>query len=114
MNTRREDSRKGLWTPFSTLSVARFVSSVAGILRLADLLKQRIAVLGFAFKADTGDTRESAAITLIRDFQSEKAFVNIYDPQVPRDQIWMDLQEASPHLSIETSMPTSPFHHILI
>jgi UDPglucose 6-dehydrogenase len=68
------------------------------------IMKQHIAVLGFAFKADTGDTRESAAITLIRDFMSEKALVNIYDPQVPQDQIWLDLQEASPHLSIETSM----------
>jgi len=63
---------------------------------------KHIAVLGFAFKADTGDTRESAAITLIRDFMSEKAFVNVYDPQVPHDQIWSDLQEACPHLSIET------------
>ncbi|CCO35013.1 UDPglucose 6-dehydrogenase [Rhizoctonia solani AG-1 IB] len=57
---------------------------------------KRIAVLGFAFKADTGDTRESAAITLINDFLSEKAFVNVYDPQVPEAQIWQDLQEASP------------------
>ncbi|KAF9260728.1 UDP-glucose/GDP-mannose dehydrogenase [Marasmius fiardii PR-910] len=63
---------------------------------------KRIAVLGFAFKADTGDTRESAAITLIRDFQNERALVNIYDPQVAHDQIWMDLTEASPNLPIET------------
>ncbi|KAJ2922597.1 hypothetical protein H1R20_g14511, partial [Candolleomyces eurysporus] len=63
---------------------------------------KRIAVLGFAFKADTGDTRESAAITLIRDFQSEKAYVNIYDPQVPHDQIWTDLAEASPLVPVET------------
>ncbi len=53
-------------------------------------------MLGFAFKADTGDTRESAAITLIKDFQSEKALVNVYDPQVSEEQIWLDLQEASP------------------
>ncbi|KAH7910537.1 UDP-glucose/GDP-mannose dehydrogenase family, NAD binding domain-containing protein [Hygrophoropsis aurantiaca] len=57
---------------------------------------KRIAVLGFAFKADTGDTRESPAITLIRDFQSENARVNIYDPQVEHEQIWADLAEASP------------------
>ncbi|TFK32086.1 UDP-glucose/GDP-mannose dehydrogenase [Crucibulum laeve] len=63
---------------------------------------KRIAVLGFAFKADTGDTRESAAITLIKDFQSERAFVNIYDPQVPHDQIWADLAEASPLTPIDT------------
>jgi len=60
-------------------------------------------VLGFAFKADTGDTRESAAITLIRDFFSERAFVNIYDPQVEHSQIWMDLEEAIPTSSPEAS-----------
>ncbi|KAF8719036.1 hypothetical protein AX14_011537 [Amanita brunnescens Koide BX004] len=57
---------------------------------------KRIAVLGFAFKADTGDTRESAAISLIKDFQAEKAYVNIYDPKVDHAQIWADLAEASP------------------
>ncbi|KAG2073903.1 nucleotide sugar dehydrogenase [Suillus decipiens] len=63
---------------------------------------KRIAVLGFAFKADTGDTRESAAITLIRDFQQERALVNIYDPQVESKQIWTDLSEASPDIALET------------
>ncbi|KAL0567988.1 UDP-glucose 6-dehydrogenase 5 [Marasmius crinis-equi] len=63
---------------------------------------KKIAVLGFAFKADTGDTRESAAITLIRDFQNERALVHIYDPQVVHDQIWMDLAEASPNSPLET------------
>ncbi|KIJ94631.1 hypothetical protein K443DRAFT_683609 [Laccaria amethystina LaAM-08-1] len=63
---------------------------------------KRIAVLGFAFKADTGDTRESAAITLIKDFQCERALVNIYDPQVEEAQIWNDLSEASPLIPIES------------
>ncbi|KAG6889936.1 hypothetical protein C0995_013460 [Termitomyces sp. Mi166 len=62
---------------------------------------KRIAVLGFAFKADTGDTRESAAITLIRDFQAERALINIYDPKVEHAQIWADLQEASPLVPLD-------------
>ncbi|THH12855.1 hypothetical protein EW146_g7300 [Bondarzewia mesenterica] len=62
---------------------------------------KRIAVLGFAFKADTGDTRESPAISLVRDFLSEKARVTIYDPQVEAAQIWMDLAEAIPDVPIE-------------
>jgi len=62
---------------------------------------KRIAVLGFAFKADTGDTRESASITLIKNFQDERALVNVYDPQVGQAQIWADLQEASPSLSLD-------------
>jgi hypothetical protein len=67
------------------------------------LLLQRIAVLGFAFKADTGDTRESASITLIRDFLSERAYVNIYDPKVTEAQIWLDLAEAAPNMSLDQS-----------
>ncbi|KAG9041682.1 UDP-glucose 6-dehydrogenase 1 [Tulasnella sp. UAMH 9824] len=62
---------------------------------------KRIAVLGFAFKADTGDTRESASITLIRDFLSERARVAIYDPKVEESQIWIDLQEALPTTPLE-------------
>ena len=64
---------------------------------------QRIAVLGFAFKADTGDTRESAAITLIRDFFAERAVINIYDPQVEHAQVWADLAEAIPSSPVEAS-----------
>ncbi|OJT04239.1 UDP-glucose 6-dehydrogenase 4, partial [Trametes pubescens] len=63
---------------------------------------KHIAVLGFAFKADTGDTRESAAITLIRDFLSERAYVTIYDPKVDEAQIWLDLAEACPATPLET------------
>ncbi|KAI6126890.1 UDP-glucose/GDP-mannose dehydrogenase family, NAD binding domain-containing protein [Pisolithus sp. B1] len=61
---------------------------------------KRIAVLGFAFKADTGDTRESAAITLVRDFLLENAHVSIYDPQVEHTQIWTDLSEALPQVPL--------------
>jgi UDP-glucose 6-dehydrogenase len=60
-------------------------------------------VLGFAFKADTGDTRESAAITLIRNFFVERAHVQIYDPQVKHSQIWMDLTEAMPTTPLDAS-----------
>ncbi|KAI0057299.1 UDP-glucose dehydrogenase [Artomyces pyxidatus] len=65
------------------------------------ITNKNITVLGFAFKADTGDTRESAAITLIRDFLSERAHVTIYDPQVEEAQIWYDLAEAIPDTPIE-------------
>ena len=48
---------------------------------------KKIAVLGFAFKKDTNDTRESAAIYVCRDLLEEKAQVSIYDPQVSAQQI---------------------------
>ena len=55
------------------------------------LAGKKIAVLGFAFKKDTSDTRESPAITLVSNFVAERADVAIYDPQVKADQIWKDL-----------------------
>jgi len=55
---------------------------------------KRIAILGFAFKKDTNDTRESAAIYVCRDLLTEQADVVIYDPQVPESQILKDLEYA--------------------
>jgi len=42
---------------------------------------KRIAVLGFAFKADTGDTRESPAIAVCRRLVEERAETVVSDPQ---------------------------------
>lgn len=39
---------------------------------------------------------------------SERALVNIYDPQVVHEQIWMDLQEASPLVPLDHS--PCPYH----
>jgi len=52
---------------------------------------KKIAVLGFAFKKDTNDTRESAAIAVCRDLLAEQARVVVYDPKVPADEIRSDL-----------------------
>lgn len=54
---------------------------------------KRIAVWGFAFKKDTNDTRESAAIYVCRDLLLEKAKLSIYDPQVSEAQARADLRE---------------------
>lgn len=51
---------------------------------------KRIAVLGFAFKKDTNDTRESAAINVVRDLLAEHANVVVYDPKVPAEEIVSD------------------------
>lgn len=42
---------------------------------------KRIAVLGGAFKADTGDTRESPALSIVRGLLDERAQVVLSDPQ---------------------------------
>jgi UDPglucose 6-dehydrogenase len=41
---------------------------------------KRIAVFGAAFKANTGDTRDSPAISIARDLIAERAQVVITDP----------------------------------
>ncbi len=51
---------------------------------------KKIAVLGFAFKKDTNDTRESAAINVCRDLLIEHAQVSVYDPKVPAAEIRTD------------------------
>ena len=53
-----------------------------------------IAVWGFAFKKDTNDTRESAAIYICRDLLEERARLRIYDPKVGEAQIKQELQYA--------------------
>lgn len=53
---------------------------------------KRIAVLGFAFKKDTNDTRESAAIYICQDLLEEQANLAIYDPKVEVEQIQRDLK----------------------
>jgi UDPglucose 6-dehydrogenase len=54
---------------------------------------KRIAILGFAFKADTNDTRESPAIQICRDLLEEGAQLAIHDPKVEEQQIAQDLSQ---------------------
>ena len=50
-----------------------------------------LAIFGFAFKADTNDTREAPAIRICRDLLEEGAQLAIYDPKVSPEQIARDL-----------------------
>ncbi|XP_039444560.1 UDP-glucose 6-dehydrogenase isoform X2 [Culex pipiens pallens] len=52
---------------------------------------KRISILGFAFKKNTGDTRETPAITVCKTLLDEGAQLNIYDPKVEPEQIMGDL-----------------------
>jgi len=52
---------------------------------------KKIAFLGWAFKKDTNDTRESAAIYVADDLLSEQAHIAVYDPKVEAEQIYFDL-----------------------
>ncbi|MES1914602.1 MAG: UDP-glucose 6-dehydrogenase 1, variant 2 [Cercozoa sp. M6MM] len=48
---------------------------------------KRIAILGFAFKKDTGDTRETAAIYVCKQLAQERALLSIYDPKVEDERM---------------------------
>ena len=52
-------------------------------------------VLGFAFKADTNDTRESPAIRICKDLLEEGAILQILDPKVSERQMALDLGQAA-------------------
>ncbi len=52
---------------------------------------KKIAFLGWAFKKDTNDTRESAAIYVANDLLNEQAQIAVYDPKVSRKKVLADL-----------------------
>lgn len=52
---------------------------------------KKIVFYGWAFKKDTNDTRESAAIYVADALLDEKAEIVVYDPKVPESQIYADL-----------------------
>src|SRR5690606_1182502 len=52
---------------------------------------KKIVFLGWAFKKDTNDTRESAAIYIADDLLNEQANIAVYDPKVSEYKILSDL-----------------------
>ncbi|XP_039141579.1 UDP-glucose 6-dehydrogenase 5-like [Dioscorea cayenensis subsp. rotundata] len=68
----------------------RFVSRVVASMFKA-VSGKKIAILGFAFKKDTGDTSETPAIDVCKCLLRDKAKISIYDPQATEDQIQRDL-----------------------
>ena len=68
---------------FSQMMVRRMFNTVTG---------KKIAIFGFAFKKDTGDTRETAAAFIARDLVEEQARVHVYDPQVSRESMFAEFK----------------------
>lgn len=73
---------------FVTRMVKTLFNTVAG---------KKIAILGFAFKKDTNDTRESSSIYICRDLLEEQAELHIYDPKVKEAEIRRDLGVGEDH-----------------
>jgi UDPglucose 6-dehydrogenase len=53
---------------------------------------KKIAFLGWAFKKDTNDTRESAAIYVADELLQDRAEIHVYDPKVTAKQVYADLE----------------------
>jgi UDPglucose 6-dehydrogenase len=58
----------------------RFVRTIVNSM-FNTVAEKKIALFGFAFKADTGDTRESPAISIAKSLMDERALLSIYDPK---------------------------------
>ena len=62
---------------------------------------KKITLLGWAFKKDTNDTRESAAIYIADKLIEEGAIVSVYDPKVSEQQIFNDINYLNSRLESE-------------
>jgi UDPglucose 6-dehydrogenase len=67
---------------FSEKIVAKMFNTVTG---------KKIAMLGYAFKKDTGDVRETPSMFVLRDLLQEQAKIHVYDPQVRREDMWIEM-----------------------
>ena len=62
---------------------------------------KKITFLGWAFKKDTNDTRESAAIYVADDLINEQANIGLFDPKVSYQQVINDLDNLETRSSEE-------------
>jgi UDPglucose 6-dehydrogenase len=52
---------------------------------------KKIVMLGYAFKKNTGDVRETPSMYILKDLLQEEAFVHVYDPKVKRSDMLAEL-----------------------
>ncbi|MFD2943375.1 UDP-glucose 6-dehydrogenase [Flavobacterium notoginsengisoli] len=72
---------------------------------------KKIAFLGWAFKKDTNDTRESAAIYVADDLINEQAGVCVYDPKVNQKKILADLDYLETRSAAENAASIKSFEN---
>jgi len=70
---------------FAKTIVKRMFNTVTG---------KKIAILGFAFKKDTGDTRETAAVHVCDMLLQEQANLAVYDPKVHDEEMMAEFAYA--------------------
>lgn len=78
----------------------RFVQKITHAM-FDTIANKRIALFGFAFKANTGDTRESPALYVVKKLIEEHAHVIINDPKALHNAA-QDLKDVREHIEFET------------
>ena len=68
----------------------RFSKKIIDLIKKENL-KPKVLLLGWAFKKNTNDTRESAAIYVTNNLLNKNIEIDIYDPKVKQSQIDFDL-----------------------
>jgi UDPglucose 6-dehydrogenase len=68
----------------------RFAKKIHSLIN-KESLNNNVCILGWAFKKDTNDTRESAAIYVSDSLIKSNINLNIYDPKVKESQIFFDM-----------------------
>ena len=71
---------------------------------------KKITFLGWAFKKDTNDTRESAAIYVANDLINEQAKIAVYDPKVSFKKMLADLDYLETRNSEKNAASLSAFN----
>ena len=71
----------------------RRISSLVIRNLFGNLSDKKIAILGFSFKANTNDTRESPSVQISKDLLQEGAILDFYDPKVNESQILKEFHE---------------------
>ena len=70
---------------------------------------KKITFLGWAFKKDTNDTRESAAIYVADELLNEQSNVAVYDPKVEEEQMYADVDYLNTRTSEENRAGLSAY-----
>ena len=68
----------------------RFANKIKSLI-INNSLNKNVCILGWAFKKDTNDSRESAAIYVSDSLIKSNIKINVYDPKVTKNQIKFDL-----------------------
>ena len=86
----------------------RFAENIKKFLN-NDIKNKKISILGWAFKKNTNDSRESASIEVANILLQNGAYVDIFDPMVSSDKITSDLTNLWSKLNISKTLRDQMF-----